>query len=968
MADADRPPEPDPDATQPPAPDARDPGRLDDIRLTTQRADATPREIPDFPDECRAGDMVGDYRLVRRLSSGGFGTVFLAERVHPFAKEVALKVIRSDRTGDARAVARFDMERRLLAQLDHPNIATLLDGGNSVSGQMFLVMEYVRGDPINTYCDERKLSLRKRLAIFLQLCEAIQHAHGKGVIHRDLSPRNVLVADVPGSDPVVKVIDFGLAKSRGDFGSPRKAMTEEEYLPGTPGYASPEQFEPGAARVDVRSDIYSLGAILYELLSGAPPHDPAKLRSVGWAAISKFLRQQPVRTPSDLLSTMATSDSESAQRIAATRQERLDRLTGTLKAELEWIPLQALRPEQAERYQTVLSLSQDIRNYLGGFALQAAPESRGYRVRKFIRRHRQGLAVAAAAACALVATTVAVSLALVDRSRALADAREREAELNAVLEFQAESLANAQAAEGTGAVMLREIAGQADRRLKERSVPDADRLRRVADIEETLAGVNFPEVLRQAMREAIVLPSVASIETTAGMRERVRAMLLLNAGRTLVALGFAEDARRPLTDAALLSEGLYGKDSEPTLRARLWLANTEPDTDKARAEAALISAMLEQVDDPGSRAALDARRLRRDLTAQLPGEEYASSALALAREISSQSQGSAPGTREAIEDQLALGAIQDANGQRPEARATLERALAAAKAIGSLPDVRARALHALGAVLCKGADPRESALGISMLREARILADARWGQEHPVARWIRSDLAACLLLCGGDDRGAVEEAVGLMQADIETSRRLRFPAPDIAALRSNLGTALLRDTSDEGRAGAEREAREALRIARSAQGVPTSDALRIQRATAITLARLGRLDEAESLYRDAVDRRRDAGESGGSVEMLALDFELARVLRSLGKPREAVGLLTAAQAAAMAERPDASESRWLVSTLLLGLLEEARAEPATIAVQRSEVEKLRAAATASGQHACKDWRQIPGPPEPAAGK
>lgn len=961
MSAANAQPEQDPEATTRLLPHAA-------ARLPGLGADAAPREVPDFPPDCRAGDMVGEYRLVRKLSSGGYGTVFVAERVHPFVKQVALKVVRSDRTDEPRALARFDMERRLLARLDHPNIATLLDGGNSISGQMFLVMEYVHGDPITTYCDDRKLGLRSRLEIFLQLCDAVQHAHAKGVIHRDLSSRNVLVADGPGGDPVVKVIDFGLAKSRGDLGSPNKPMTDEEYLPGTPGYASPEQFEPGAARVDVRSDIYSLGAILYELLSGALPHDPKTLRSVGWSAIGTFLRQQPVKTPSERLSTMATSDAVAASRIAATRQERLDRLAGTLRAELEWIPLQALRPEQAERYQTVLSLSQDVRNYLDGNALKAAPESRIYRFRKFARRHQRSLAVTAVAFAALAATTIVVSLLLVERERALGAARERESELNAVLDFQARALSNPQAIGSAAQILREEVVRQVDRNLKAAAVPDAERVQSVASVDAALAGVNFPEVLRLSTREAVVMPAVAYVETGVGLRERVRALLLLNLGRSLLVLGFGPEARRPIAAAAGINEHLFGPDGEPTLRARQLLADTEPDKSVARAEALAVRAKLEELHGSGSPEAVEARRLQRDIDALLLDD--AEGSLARAQEIADLSQVNAPGTRETLTDQLALGALQDVAGRRSEALATLERAMSSADAMNAPADLRAQALHALGAVLCRGSDPRDVERGLAMLRSASGLADTTHGLGHPVACWFRGDLAACLLLSRPRELASLDEVIRLIDLNIDIAKGLRLSPQSMRADQSNLATAfaaksaLIGDPSLLERAV--REVREALRVARSAPGRPTLEVSQIQRAAGIMLARAGQLAEAETLLRDAVDQLSETGGLPGALERLRLGFELARVLRSVGRREEAIGVLQDAEAAARKEAvSDASESRWLVSTMLLGLLAEVAPEPARLSAQRSEVEKLRAAALASGQHACIDWHSIPGPPEPA---
>jgi serine/threonine protein kinase/tetratricopeptide (TPR) repeat protein len=347
----------------------------------------------------RAGDRVGPYHLLEVLGEGGFGVVWLAERREPMVQRVALKIIKPGM--DTRAVVgRFEQERQALALMDHPNVARVLDGGATAWGRPYFVMELVRGLPITDYCDRNRLRVRERLALFATVCDAVQHAHIKGVIHRDLKPSNILV--VPGeggAGPVVKVIDFGVAKAIARTLTAKTVFTELGMIVGTPEYMSPEQADFSAEDIDTRADVYSLGVVLYELLTGSLPFDSRSLRSGGYAEIQRIIREVEPPRPSLRLST---ADKATGARIAHARQQGRERLAGELRRELEWIPLKAMEKDRRQRYASAESFGSDVRRYLSGEPLIARRRSALYAMRKFVSRHRVGVLAAGVTGLAVV--------------------------------------------------------------------------------------------------------------------------------------------------------------------------------------------------------------------------------------------------------------------------------------------------------------------------------------------------------------------------------------------------------------------------------------------------------------------------------------------------------------------------------------------------------------------------------------
>ncbi len=341
------------------------------------------------------GTVIGPYKLLQQLGEGGMGTVFMAEQTHPVQRKVALKLIKAGM--DSKPVlARFEAERQALALMDHPNIAKVFDAGTTDRGLPYFVMELVKGVPITTYCDDHHLTCEERLSLFVQVCQAVQHAHQKGIIHRDIKPSNVMVCLYDGK-PVPKVIDFGIAKATGQKLTDRTLFTEVGAVVGTLQYMSPEQAEVNQLDVDTRSDVYSLGVLLYELLTGTTPLERKRLKEVTFLEVLRLIREEEPPRPSTRLST-----SQGLPAIAANRGLEPRRLNGVVRGELDWISMRALEKDRSRRYDTANGFAADVQRYLNDEPVQACPPSVRYRFRKFARRNKLALATATSAALAVV--------------------------------------------------------------------------------------------------------------------------------------------------------------------------------------------------------------------------------------------------------------------------------------------------------------------------------------------------------------------------------------------------------------------------------------------------------------------------------------------------------------------------------------------------------------------------------------
>jgi eukaryotic-like serine/threonine-protein kinase len=550
-----------------------------------------------------SGSQVGPYTLLRQLGEGGFGVVYLAQQEHPIRRRVAIKIIKLGLETN-QVIARFEQERQALAMMDHPHIARVLDVGSTPAGRPYFAMELVHGEPITTFCDKKRMSIPERLQLFAKVCHAVQHAHQKGIIHRDLKPSNVLVTVGDGDTPIPKVIDFGIAKATQARLTEKTLFTDFRQMIGTPAYMSPEQAGMGAAGeldIDTRSDVYALGALLYELLTGVTPFDAQRLRSAAFGELQRIIREDDPPRPSTRVSTEATIAD-----IAARRQIDPKRLGLLVRGELDWVVMRCLEKDRTRRYATADDLADDLDRYLKQEALEAGPPTRAYRVRKFIRRNKIGVGAGSLLAGAvllgaggttagllqaqrantrLVTTNIELdrSLAETIRSRdaevqqrqlaeaeatraalAEAEAESRSLELEQVAEFQAAQLSQIDVMlMGTrlrASIIEKKQAALAGTGLEAQEIEEA-----VQALDRSLRDINFTNVALETLDENIFEQALKVIDEKFESQPRISAFLVQTIASTLRDLGMLHRAIEPQTRALEIHRRTLGDDHPSTL-------------------------------------------------------------------------------------------------------------------------------------------------------------------------------------------------------------------------------------------------------------------------------------------------------------------------------------------------------------------------------------------------------------------
>jgi len=840
-------------------------------------AQASPRWSP------APGSRVGAYRLVELLGEGGFGVVYLAEQEQPIRRRVALKLIKPG-MDTRQVIARFEAERQALAQMDHPAIAQVFEAGETEAGRPFFAMEYVPGVPITTFCDTERLGIRARLNLFLDVCDAVQHAHQKGVIHRDIKPSNVLVARRDGV-PSLKLIDFGIVKATATTPDELTLMTREGMVLGTRGYMSPEQAGAIQAEVDTRSDIYSLGVLLYELLSGEMPFDRARLQRAEWTEAVRIIREEdpPTLTARLLRSGPASTSGqqgERSERVASIADHRATNeraLVRELHGELEWITLRSLEKAPDRRYPAASELAADIRRHLANEPVLARAPSTTYRVRKFARRHRVGVAAASLVLFAIVAGGIAATVGLTRAVRAEQTARREAESARHVADFLVELFQTSDPNRSRGeTITARTLLAQGTRRIRARRDQDPRiRARLISTLGEAHVSLGLFEEGLSLLREAL-----AASEATIPRDEVEVARQLRGLAAGFGAAGKADSADRVLDQALAMAAAF--RTPQPSLVAACFALKGENEINVGRLASADSFATL-AIDLCASDAHPDslqlakvhlikARVAHRRYKMEVAEREYLR-ALELSTRI-----GSDPNTS-TIHSQLAL--LYSA-WQKPELAGQHAR-LAVRLARMLYPPDHPNIAIALGAEAAAERSKGDYTAAVALIEESVRVLRAGGGRE---------DLLAIALSMAADDYyalGHLDLAIARMHESCATSERVLGRENPRTAARI-AGLALF-----TAKAGRLREADvifgEALQILERLD-VETIYAAEAFAGRGDVCRRLGKLPLADSLYVRALARL-DTSEVAVRPYLIQWMAERAYLTAQRGRPADAEAMAKA---------------------------------------------------------------------------
>ena len=865
----------------------------------------------------RAEDRIsiGPYVLVRKLGEGGMGQVWLAEQTAPVKRQVALKLIKGG-LYDSAVIQRFESERQSLAVMNHPAIAKVFDAGSTKDGQPYFVMEYVDGPPITRYCDNKKLEIRGRLELFIKVCEGVQHAHQKAIIHRDLKPSNVLVTEVDGK-PVPRIIDFGIAKAiSSQPGLDQTQFTETGALIGTRGFMSPEQADPNVLDVDTRTDVYSLGALLYVLLTGMLPFESAAEKKKPIDEVLRQLREEDPPSPSAKVSTEKDTATAAAER----RRTETKQLAKLLRGDLDWITMKAVERDRARRYGTPSELAADIERYLDDRPVLARPASTGYRLKKYVQRHRLGVATASGAVALLVVFAVTEAMQLRrttrerDRANRITDFMTNMFKVSDPSESRGNTVTAREILDKSSKVIGTELAADPELQAQMMGVmgtvyhnlglyPQAQPLlERAADIRKSALGEKNPETLKSQEEVANLLcdeghyVDAEKIERkTLEMRRRILGpehpdtlQSMNNLAIILEDEGHFPDAEKLGRATLDLRRRILGPEHKDTLTTSynlariLWREARYAEAEKLDRETLEVRRRVLGPEDPQTVASMG------DLALDIRGaRKYAEEEVLERQILEIRRRIFGPEHPQTLGTMMNLAATLRLQGKYPEAEALNRESLEIRRRVfgPEHPTTLGTTIN-LAIVLMQEGHQAEAE---KLYRETLAIQRRVLGPEHPDTLRSMANLAIDL-----QEEGKLAETEQLTRETLSIQQRVL--GPEHTNTIATMDTLLNCLANEKKYAESEKLARQIVEIKRRVFGPDDASTSDARYALANLLAVEGQKEEALSFLREAVDH--------GLRTASLLDVEKAATLQSLhSDARFAAIVADAKQRAAAAQKP-----------------------------------------------------------------